>query len=726
MALFGAPSAPETSTTTADEGTVISNLMAGLNTSYLYNLQPDLPTIVDRFANASTPPDEKWGITTPVATSYATYDHREEALATTTMTTTVDFLGQNYSHSRTPMLALGYQETTGAVGLESDAVTLSGSKLTVDLSQNTLSTMRQIEVTQYQWQSSANSWRALSMDEALAELADRYPSQEEQSTKSAVDYLVLHYYAGLVNYVERDGVALVGAQADDQAIFDWLSQPQETSLPGYVQTTWNIDQLESLSTTYGDARGWQVWQDGLDTLGLPGIDSYLTQVSDTRDRLAPKGRSVPDGYSWGLRVSQGSLQDVTRSQPAIADALQNGAAVWHAANQSNAAASVGVVVKPTNTWLMFSNSEVNLQAMQLALDGGYQAAVTVTTVIAILILGPVLAVDALLYAFGIGSSPQSILDDIAEWLAGTISDFSMYSELDSNNPLTSSSTTLSLGNPDEGIVTGNSVVLQTDFTSTIVKGPGKSKWNWTHSRSGNLDDVKDSSAYGEWRFSGAAGATVTPNVPTPTHYNCTTSNNQGHCKSHATVSITPEQAIRNLAIKITTVVRYSLRYQSCYGVNFIYDYCEAKTVSGVAPSSGDTTSYNNATTTLYIDVFPNTVSGLWEWSDLKNWDLDGDLLCNGAHNTSHPSACIGWESATCPNGVLPANATSTCVNVWDSDGDGLSDGYEKQLGSNGLRADSDNDGLTDCPGAADRHIAHQIGLRWRRAEGRRGSLHHQR
>ncbi|MCA9982492.1 MAG: hypothetical protein KDD89_16740, partial [Anaerolineales bacterium] len=139
----------------------------------------------------------------------------------------------------------------------------------------------------------------------------------------------------------------------------------------------------------------------------------------------------------------------------------------------------------------------------------------------------------------------------------------------------------------------------------------------------------------------------------------------------------------------------SLRYQSCYGVNFIYDYCEAKSTSGVAPSPGDTTNYNQATSTLYVDVLPNSLDGLWDWSELDNWDADGDFLCNGSHNTPHPSACIGWESTYCPNGVLPTNASSTCTNVWDSDGDGLSDGDEAQLGSNGLLADSDNDGLTD-------------------------------
>ncbi|MCB0238700.1 MAG: hypothetical protein KDH08_08640, partial [Anaerolineae bacterium] len=305
-----------------------------------------------------------------------------------------------------------------------------------------------------------------------------------QSTKTTVDYLVLHYYAGLVNYVERNGVVLVGAQADDQAIFDWLDQPQQVSLPGYVDSTFQLSQLESLSSTYGDARGWQVWQDGFDTLGLPGIDSYLTQVSDTRDRLAPKGRSIPDGYSWGLRVPQSTLQQVAGSSQSITDAAENGAAVWHAANQTNASAGVGTIIKPTGSWLMFTNYDVNIQAMQVAMNGGLQVAVAVTTVVAILLLAPVLAINSLLTVFGVNTGLDGILDDIAQWVAGVISNFSLYSELDSNNPLSSSSTSLSLGDTDEGIVTGNPLTMQTDFTGVVVKGPGKSEWNWTHSRSG--------------------------------------------------------------------------------------------------------------------------------------------------------------------------------------------------------------------------------------------------
>ncbi len=56
------------------------------------------------------------------------------------------------------------------------------------------------------------------------------------------------------------------------------------------------------------------------------------------------------------------------------------------------------------------------------------------------------------------------------------------------------------------------------------------------------------------------------------------------------------------------------------------------------------------------------------------------------------------ETADCTNG-LPANATSTCATLWDSDGDGLSDGWEVSAkdakGTDATKADTDGDGLTD-------------------------------
>ena len=74
---------------------------------------------------------------------------------------------------------------------------------------------------------------------------------------------------------------------------------------------------------------------------------------------------------------------------------------------------------------MFTNYDINIQAMQVAMNGGFQVAVTVTTVVAILLLAPVLAINSLLTVFGVNTGLDGILDDISQWVAGVISNFSL-------------------------------------------------------------------------------------------------------------------------------------------------------------------------------------------------------------------------------------------------------------------------------------------------------------
>jgi hypothetical protein len=90
--------------------------------------------------------------------------------------------------------------------------------------------------------------------------------------------------------------------------------------------------------------------------------------------------------------------------------------------------------------------------------------------------------------------------------------------------------------------------------------------------------------------------------------------------------------------------------------------------------------------TLHLDVLPATLTDLWTWEELGNPDRDGDGL------TNDQEAVVGTDP-----------------DDWDSDDDGLSDGYEWETGSergcDPLDPDSDDDGLTD---ALERRIGSRI------------------
>jgi len=121
-------------------------------------------------------------------------------------------------------------------------------------------------------------------------------------------------------------------------------------------------------------------------------------------------------------------------------------------------------------------------------------------------------------------------------------------------------------------------------------------------------------------------------------------------------------------------------------VRIRYDQCS--TVGGCDPYISDSTS-PPAFTEFYFDILPSSLKGLWEWSETTNYDYDGDGL--SGYQDPVTKQVYGTEANLCPN--MP-NVKSW--QEWDSDGDGLSDFFEKTTpGFNPCKADTDNDGIPD-------------------------------
>ncbi len=688
VALFGAPNAPETtsSSTTHDEGREIFNLATNMIPRVLYYEDPDFQSLVSDFSHANNSIYSTWHISSTLAVDYKTYGHEDEALAATTMTETPNLLSNNYSNSRTPMLVIGYEETTGALGLgQTDGVSISDNDITVDLSKNTLATLRQVQINQYQHDS--GGWSAFSMNEAITELDSRYPNQADQRVKETIDALYLTYYGGMVNYVAVNGTTVVGTTANDQAFADLTDQPQETTLPGYVNATYQIDYLVDLSETEGEIEGWRTWQDALLASGADTLNGVMNYAGQLISRLPDDG-SISDGFYWGNRVSPTSVQNVSGSADSSNDPTSNGNSQSSAANAVVWLSSVGAIIETAEIWTQYSNHKGNVSDMQSQMELATAIAATIVTVVLFLLASPLLFIGDLLIAFmissifgkaldsiGLNLNLQGVFDDIVKWLVGVISDFTLYSKLKDDNPVTSSPLGIALSNEDEGLVEGNGVGLTITYTTAIVKGPGKSKWNWTHSRSGRVSDVNDSTAHGKWNWNSAT-ASVTHDTPSNSSTVCSEATDdypQRNCVGNTVVTVTPQEAVRDLGISLTTTLYYSLKYQSCWGVSVVYDSCERRTTSGWSPTRDDTDAWNNASDTIYLDVFPDTLSKLWGWSDINNPDFDGDSVSTVVEN------------------VLPTSASN-----WDTDGDNVSDYYEiYEVSSIPWSADSDHDGLND-------------------------------
>ncbi|MFN8482269.1 MAG: Ig-like domain-containing protein [Anaerolineae bacterium] len=697
VGMFGVPAAPEISTgTTPDEAREIFNLVSGMGPAFLFNMHPTISEIAKRFTDPTTPVEQKWGVTTPVQLTTATYDHEDLAVATTTMTTTVKFLDKYYQHTLTPTLALAYEELTGVadVGGEQGVVVQDSTATTTvgfNLSYNSLFTTRCVQIQQYHYAKGSDgklAWKALTMNQALGELDRRYGNQADVYIRT----LWLTWYGGQVNYVAVNGQTLVGPQADDAALYTRFSQPSQPKLPGYVQAAYHLNDLAADIGLNGAVAGWREWAASQFNQATPtsqGIATFVAAAGAIFIQVLPVIRLVGQGIKWGARVAYGAIKEALR----ISDAANGVARTAEAAasgSKSLGKIAVGVaiivaIVALVMVWSSFhgySDSVSHLQTdMELASAIASTIVIVFTLVLSLVLVAVasteigilveiIVAVLTYLFVALITGdwNPLHTFSHIVDWLANYILKVAFYAELDPNNPVQSSDLTLTLADENLGTVVNNRVTFQTHLTTTIVVGPGEQHWNWAHSRSGKVDDVKQSSAFTRWASSDS----------TPTNQNgaCWMSGSVKHCPATVTTSFTPAQAVRNAAIHITSIIDYSLRYQKCWKVPLART-CSADTATGSGPTKDDKDAWNDATSPIYLDVLPNSVENLWTWNQVTNRDKDGDGIADSQEAS------------------LGTNAT-----MWDTDSDGLSDGWEWQnaasLGTNPAKKDTDGDGLTDA------------------------------
>ncbi len=124
-------------------------------------------------------------------------------------------------------------------------------------------------------------------------------------------------------------------------------------------------------------------------------------------------------------------------------------------------------------------------------------------------------------------------------------------------------------------------------------------------------------------------------------------------------------------------------YQYRYGEYAFGGGARYHTRSATSPAPKDLTQSGG---TMVLDVLPNSIDGLWDWDVLQTTNEEFDKDADGRFNKDEKQTCTGQS----------VSLSCTLLNDWDSDDDGLSDGFEvNDLQSNGMVADSDGDGLSD-------------------------------
>ncbi len=801
VAQFGAPKAPELPRPGVnDEARQMMNLMSGLAPSFLGYQNPDLPTIVQNFkaTGASAPYTPTWGLDpSQMAVSYATYGSRDEALATTNMTTTAKLLNDNYTTcsisttlSMTPTLALAYQETNRNLEATSLLVTISNGDPSVTsaasigfsfpLGNTPATVMRRVQLGQYTCAADTNSgqarWQALDLTQVQAEMARRYPDNGQDQYRGLAMLLFSSYYTGRSRVMSIDGQLLPYAGMDaDPAAFQDFNRPADgaTTMPQYVRLAYQLDSLVTNLQNKGMLEAFRDWNSTIGSsqfysrvavlIGAPVFKFFSTvvrQYSTVRvptsvlmgrvadepiwARTGPPAFSRPSALKSGFRVAwdeafggwsgeaergfaaRGIItkENAAAEKPvaATAERIEAESKYWKTSGFIIGVAISAILI--ITAWSMYSTAANSLSGVARDSLLAQTIATTLLTVFQFIIdtiigvvfsTGPGAIIGLLLFLILyiiVGAitgdwNPLDAYSKLTEWLAKVV----LFVDLFVNQPdVSAGSPNLTVSNSgaisNTGVISGSSIALTTATTTTLTANTNTRQFKagntWFNGRAGNISDVKNSWAFAEVDKdpvfnNGQAPAythdfsvqntTVTQGQNTVPGTNCdddatVDANQKKLCHNTMKLSFQVTQPGRNLIIPFLQQMEANLAYQKCIGFGF-YNCSADMNYSRGPQQTDDPTDFNNARQSITFDVLPGDVDSLWNWDvkdpvdtttyDKWNVDPDADLL------TKDQEAKYGTDPAK-----------------WDTDGDGLSDGYEVYVShTDPTKADTDGDGLPD-------------------------------
>jgi len=239
-----------------------------------------------------------------------------------------------------------------------------------------------------------------------------------------------------------------------------------------------------------------------------------------------------------------------------------------------------------------------------------------------------------------------------------------------------------------GIVPGNTFQINDHFTGVITK-----------TSTGSDNDLH--SSYAEGYFALTNTPTATANA-TKTGRVCIDANGERTCDNDLTAEFRLITPTVNAKLEFTNLLDFQYTYKEC---GFFGLICGAgQTEKATLPAEADRA---DSKVTVYLDVLPATLDGLWTWSALSNPDRDGDGLTDQAETRllTNPN---NWD--TDGDGLSDSyeiNISLTDPRKPDGDGDGLTDRFEDRVGTDPRNPDTDGDSLTDGD-----EVFHFDGTQW--------------
>ncbi|MBC8422471.1 MAG: FG-GAP repeat protein [Chloroflexi bacterium] len=679
----------------AEEDRWLFNLLFGLSNTFLTHQDPDLQEIEHRFTSPNTPIEKTWGVPVDKVSMDLPddpYGHSDEGL-TDLPTRIRNFLDVHaYPTDSTLSLVIATQDEMGLYGLDDQGKLETEAHFNLNLNNVSMSTMRGLKSNTYQYEDDA--WVSLDLDETLdvmqeryedelsdivEDLQDDYPDLTEGDLQLLLDMFYTAWFVGQTRIISIDGQPLAPESRSDADVYDELNHDEDT-VPAYLIEAAHLGQ-PGAGLRVGDNQA-QTYTYQREQEGKGNTSGFIPA------NLIVLGTNV-------IRVVKTFLSMKTTLQ-AVRFAKATGSFTGRMRIFSNNAGAgarklglIGAIVGIASLWTMFfvtaygTGWDWDSPAVKFA--AAYAAVATVITVIMFLIslnpigtivVGILSLLDLICFAAtwlftGEGFSFMNwVISEIAEAFY-SVDVLTKLGSMDFVNWDTA------LMDEELGLIVGNRFRFSAEFVGEI----------WRTSE-GTNKDVEDSYVDAALRGS-ATGAEW---VNKTGHRSCTRLWGTLTCRNDVAVEWALNTVKRNLKLTAKSSIDAKTFYQEC-----TLGICSRKTQYIALPDDlEDEDSWKPID--LYVDVLPDNIHDLWNWSDLINPDRDGDGLSNdeeGSLNTDPDNWDTDGDGLADKLEYDSQEDLGTDPTKADTDGDGLSDGLEYRIGTEINNQDSDDDGLKD-------------------------------
>lgn len=680
-AFFGTPGSP-------DDDRQLFNLIFGLNAAFTNSDSVSLSDVVNRFTQPLTPPEEKWGITGTVATDRADYPHHDEGIADTGGRRLAQFLNANYSAADTPSVLTAFEERSRAYNLDQAERLDPGASLNVNLADTPLARTRGLQLNLYQ--ATGTEWRPLApeardpviatryadVSASLAALQPTYPGLTAVDLQSVVRTMYDIWTSGRNAVMTADDLVLTASGLTDTQITAYLNRNSSLTLDAYLLDVARLAEpgggLRMGNSPVGD---WQYIRGSFNETKMVGIDFAGMPLYTFRSPQTGQGDALKKTFKvvsaakdlYQLYQATQAFNSLSRSQQ-ILYPLTRSATSGRTLGAVGAAVAVGLI------WVTFglTTDFSNPVAIKLAVATAVVA--TVFTILMFVIsLNPVgLVLTSLFYLIDIivflaTSGEFSLTDTVINAITGFFYDVNVLTEIED----------ASFDDVESGLLFPEFGLRRFNIFSMTSKVQGTIKKD----SDGDLGDLRDSTVTG--RFDGSSSRSTV--FPANGVARCITSDSSTmNCTTAVGVGFLLDQAVRDVDLSVAASIDTRVYYEEC---TLQGAFCFRKSLTDTFPE-------DNEPSELTLDVLPFFLDDLWTWAaeplvggHVFNPDLDGDGRPDRDEIPTAP--CTDPHAQQC-----------TRSDNWDSDGDGLPDGYEANhsgnLGLNPAVADSDGDRLPDA------------------------------